>query len=68
MENMEFEVDAKELSVSSGDRYSVILCFTANGGHILDNFNIEDVVNHFGAKKLLDEIGEKVAREHFDIE
>lgn len=68
MEKMEFEVYAKELNVTSGDRYSVVLGFVANGAHVLDHFKAEDVVNHFNVGELLDLIGEKAAKRHFDID
>lgn len=35
---------------------------------MLENFDIEQIVNHFGAEELLDEIGEQVVRRHFNIE
>lgn len=68
MEKMEFEVDAKELSVCSGDRYSVVLSFVADGEHVLAHFKAEDVVRHFNERELLDLIGESAAKRHFDIE
>jgi len=35
---------------------------------VLENFDIEHIVNHFGISDLLDEIGEAAVRKHFNIE
>lgn len=48
-----------ELSVSAYD---------ADSSSVLENFDVEQVVNHFGIDAVLDEIGEAVARKHFGIE
>lgn len=45
-----------------------VSAYDADGATVLANFDIEQIVNHFGAAELLDEIGEQVARRHFEIE
>ncbi|WP_288080357.1 hypothetical protein [Pseudomonas sp.] len=41
---------------------------SADIGSVLDNYDITEIVEHFGISGLLDEIGEAAAREHFEIE
>ncbi|MCZ9754386.1 hypothetical protein NB835_05220, partial [Pseudomonas aeruginosa] len=60
---------AYKIDVDPASRTTVgISAFDADGTSVLENFDIEQIVNHFGAEALLDEIGEQVARRHFDIE
>lgn len=68
MEKMEFEVEAKELNVTSRNYYSIALKFVANGCDVLDHFEAKDVVRHFGKEILLDLIGEDEAKRYFGIE
>ena len=61
--------DAYKIDVNPDSR--TLMCvsaYDADGATVLANFDIEQIVNHFGAAELLDEIGEQVARKHFGIE
>jgi hypothetical protein len=61
--------DAYKIDVNPASRTLMgVSAYDADGATVLDNFDIEQIVNHFGADSLLDEIGEQVARKHFDIE
>lgn len=60
--------DAYKIDVNPASRTLMgVSAYDADGATVLDNFDIEQIVNHFGADSLLDEIGEQVARKHFDI-
>ncbi|AMO78057.1 TPA: hypothetical protein ACXLB5_000871 [Pseudomonas aeruginosa] len=64
-----FSFSAYKLDVNPSSRTEVsVSAYDADGASVLENFDIEQIVNHFGAEALLDEIGEQVARRHFDIE
>ncbi len=61
--------DAYKIDVNQASRTLMgVSAYDADGATVLDNFDIEQIVNHFGAGELLDEIGEQVARRHFQIE
>jgi hypothetical protein len=45
-----------------------ITAYDADVATVLENFEVEQVVNHFGISDLLDEIGEAAVRKHFNIE
>ncbi|AMA36790.1 TPA: hypothetical protein ACRNLW_001440 [Pseudomonas aeruginosa] len=60
---------AYKINVDSSSRTTIgVSAFDADGASVMENFDIEQIVNHFGAEALLDEIGEQVARRHFSIE
>ncbi|MCY1288501.1 hypothetical protein D3C76_1688030 [compost metagenome] len=60
---------AYKIDVDPASRTTVgVSAFDADGASVLENFDIEQIVNHFGAEAILDEIGEQVARCHFNIE
>lgn len=63
--SIEFEAD--DLRVESMGRYKLQVTADANGGTVLDNFSVGDIVAHFDVAELLDEIGEDAAKEHFDL-
>ena len=61
--------DAYKIDVNPSSRTLMsVSAYDADGATVLDNFDVEQIVNHFGAEALLEEIGEKIARRHFDIE
>jgi len=61
--------DAYKIDVNPASRTLMgVSAYDADGATVLENFDIEQIVNHFGADALLDEIGEQVARRHFEIE
>ncbi len=61
--------DAYKIDVNPASRTLMgVSAYDADGATVLDNFDIEQIVNHFGAAELLDEIGEQIARRHFEIE
>jgi hypothetical protein len=61
--------DAYKIDVNPASRTLMgVSAYDADGATVLANFDIEQIVNHFGAGELLDEIGEQVARRHFEIE
>lgn len=61
--------DAYKLDANPSSRTLMsVSAYDADGATVLENFDIEQIVNHFGADALLDEIGEQVARRHFEIE
>lgn len=61
--------DAAKIDVNPTSRtFMAVSAFDADGSTVLENFDIEQVVNHFGAEALLDEIGEQLVRRHFGIE
>lgn len=61
--------DAYKIDVNPTSRTIVgISAYDADGATVLENFDVEQVINHFGVEALLDEIGEAVARRHFGIE
>lgn len=60
--------EAYKIDVNPASRTLMgVSAYDADGASVLANFDIEQIVNHFGAGELLDEIGEQVARKHFDI-
>lgn len=60
---------AYKIDVDPASRTTIgVSAFDADGASVLENFDIEQIVNHFGAEELLDEIGEQVVRRHFNIE
>lgn len=60
--------DAYKLDVNPTSRtLCSVSAYDADGATALENFDAEQVINHFGVEALLDEIGEQVARRHFDI-
>jgi hypothetical protein len=61
--------DCSKLDATPASRTLMgVSAYDADGATVLENFNIEQIVNHFGAADLLDEIGEQLARRHFNIE
>jgi hypothetical protein len=61
--------EAYKIDVNPASRTLMgVSAYDADGATVLDNFDIEQIVNYFGAGELLDEIGEQVARKHFGIE
>jgi hypothetical protein len=61
--------DCSKLDATPAGRTLVgVSAYDADGATVLENFNIEQIVDHFGIDDLLDEIGEEVARRHFEIE
>lgn len=64
---MSFDAAKVDVNPTSRTQCSVSAC-DADGASVLQNFDIEQIINHFGAGDLLDEIGEQVARRHFNIE
>ena len=61
--------DAGKIDVNPTSRtFMAVSAFDADGATVLENFEVEQVVNHFGIEALLDEIGEQVVRRHFGIE
>lgn len=61
--------DACKIDVNPTSRTMMdVTAYDADGATVLANFDIEQIVNHFGADLLLDEIGEQIARRHFEIE
>lgn len=61
--------DAYKIDVNPASRTMMdVTAYDADGATVLANFDIEQIVSHFGAGELLDEIGEQVARRHFEIE
>lgn len=61
--------DTYKIDVNPASRTMMdVTAYDADGATVLANFDIEQIVNHFGADLLLDEIGEQVARRHFEIE
>ena len=61
--------DAYKIDVNPASRtLMAVSAYDADGATVLENFDIEQIVNHFGVEALLDEIGEAVARRHFEIE
>lgn len=61
--------DAYKIDVNPASRTLMgVSAYDADGATVLANFDIEQIVNHFGVGELLDEIGEQVARRHFEIE
>ncbi|MFY1007808.1 hypothetical protein ACOQNQ_01850 [Pseudomonas juntendi] len=61
--------DTYKVDVSPASRTLMnVSAYDADGATVLENFDIEQIVNHFGAEALLDEIGEQIARRHFGIE
>lgn len=63
----EFEIDADDVSVTSGNYQTVVLAFKADADKLLDSFSVEEIVDHCDAGALLDAIGEDVALRHFDV-
>ena len=61
--------DAYKVDVNPSSRTLLgVSAYDADGETVLANFDIEQIVNHFGEEALLDEIGEAIARRHFEIE
>lgn len=61
--------DAAKIDVTPSSRTLLsVSAFDADGSTVLENFDVEQVINHFGVEALLDEIGEQLARRHFGIE
>jgi hypothetical protein len=61
--------DAYKIDVNPASRTLMgVSAYDADGATVLANFDIEEIVNHFGVEALLGEIGERVARKHFRIE
>jgi hypothetical protein len=61
--------DCSKLDATPASRTLMgVSAYDADGATVLENFNIEQIVDHFGIDDLLDEIGEEVARRHFEIE
>ena len=60
--------DAYKIDASPASRTLMsVSAYDADGATVLANFDIEQIVNYFGADALLDEIGEQIARRHFEI-
>lgn len=55
--------DSAELKYNNG----VDLEFTTDKGDVLDHFDSEDAVNHYGIPALLEAIGQKEAAEYFGL-
>ncbi len=61
--------DAGKIDVNPSSRTLLgVSAYDADGSTVLENFDVEQVINHFGVEALLDEIGEQLARRHFGIE
>lgn len=61
--------DASRLEISPTSRTIVgVSAYDVDGSTVLENFEINHVISHFGIADLLSEIGEQEARRHFDIE
>lgn len=61
--------DAYKVDVNPSSRTLLgVSAYDADGSTVLENFDVEQVINHFGVEALLDEIGEQLARRHFGIE
>jgi hypothetical protein len=61
--------DAEKLDVNPTSRnICSVSVYRVDGSMVLDSFDAEQVVNHFGADSLLDEMGEAAARKYFGIE
>lgn len=61
--------DCSKLDATPASRTLMgVSAYDADGDTVLENFDIEQIVSHFGIEELLDEIGEEVARRHFGIE
>lgn len=66
----DFTVTADSVNVSTGvDRNRVVLdVSSADIEPLLNDIDLIDIVRHYGAEALLNEIGEREACEHFDLE
>lgn len=68
MAKVDIDVEASSVEVSAGNYEKVnVRLIGAESSDVMNSLSIDDVVEHFGAKYLLDEIGEQEARNHFGI-
>ena len=68
MSKVDLSVTASKVEVSPGNykTMNVELSYV-NDEELMSVLSVEDVVNYFGNKELLDEIGEEAVRLHFGI-
>jgi len=65
---MDLEIKAKEITVSHSSSRNYVTIVGAEQGEILDNFDITDIIRHFGKDDFLEAIGQSAAMEYFGIE
>ncbi len=64
----QFKVETSDKIKVEHYRGENVLTFEASDSEVLKNLTADDCINHFGADKFLDEIGQEKAIEHFDIQ
>ena len=65
---MDLNFDCKDVYISANSNRTV--CLNIKGAEeidILEHFSLNDIIGHFGASKLLNEIGEDAAKYQFGL-
>jgi hypothetical protein len=66
---MDLTISAKMVTTDANNYKEIdVEIHGADAAEILNHFSIRDIVSHFEAAALLDEIGEGAAIKHFDIQ
>lgn len=65
---MKLELRVGSMEVQADDGMLELVLYSVRKENVLDHFELMQVVRHFGAEALLDEIGKDACIAHFDLQ
>lgn len=65
---MDISFTASSITTNADNHKRVTVeCSGVNGDDVLSQFSIKEIINYLGEEEILDTIGEKAVKDHFDL-